>query len=147
MPWFTLLALRAHTKGVRKDFLLFNGIRSRILRTFVALGIMVVFIRLAMQEFDPHVLLTSFLGYYSTLSLLAIFFAFIHFNYYEHDLTEDIRERYDDQLGGGGSMSEVQVVDYRSLLLDSAKSSDHLLLASGKRNRWIPLQMQQRSRK
>ena len=98
LPWLALLALRGRTKGVRKDFLLFNGIRSRILQTFVALGTIVVFIRLAIQEFDPAVLLTSFLGYYSTLSLLAIFFTFIYFNYYEQDLTEDIRERYDEQL-------------------------------------------------
>ena len=52
-------------------------------------------IRLALREFQTWELLGEFVYYYFTLSLLAILFTFVYFNYFEFDLVWSIRERYD----------------------------------------------------
>ena len=95
IPWFALTSVNARIPGVRKDFILFNGVRSRILQTFLALGTIALFIRLALREYEASMLLNSFVGYYVTLSLLAILFTYIFFNYFDSELAKNIKERYD----------------------------------------------------
>lgn len=94
IPWFALLALRACIPGITREFELFRGIRSRILQTFVALGTIVVFIRLALQEHDPGTIFGSFVSYYLLLGLFSIYFAFVYFNFFESDLAKETGARY-----------------------------------------------------
>jgi hypothetical protein len=107
--WFSLLALRARIPGITKDFQLFRGIRSRILQTFVALGTIVVFIRLALREHDPATIFGSFLSYYIMLGLFSVYFAFVYFNFFEIDLareTEKAREAARLEAGRSGRHNE-----------------------------------------
>jgi hypothetical protein len=94
IPWFALLALRAHIPGITREFELFRGIRSRILQTFVALGTIVVFIRLALQEHDAGTIFGSFASYYLLLGLFSVYFAFVYFNFFESDLAKETERRY-----------------------------------------------------
>ncbi|MDD1747503.1 MAG: hypothetical protein LUQ16_07055 [Methanomassiliicoccales archaeon] len=94
IPWFSLLVLRARIPGITKDFQLFRGIRSRILQTFVALGTIVIFIRLALREHDPATIFGSFLSYYILLGLFSVYFAFVYFNFFEIDLARETERRY-----------------------------------------------------
>jgi hypothetical protein len=99
IPWFVLTSVNARIPGVKKDFMLFNGIKSRILQTFVALGTIALFVRLALREYEAGTLLNSFVGYYVTLSLLAILFTYIFFNYFDSELAKNIKERYENLRG------------------------------------------------
>jgi len=94
IPWFALLALRARIPGITKEFQLFRGIRSRILQTFVALGTIIVFIRLALQEHDAGTIFGSFISYYAILGLFSVYFAFVYFNFFEIDLARETERRY-----------------------------------------------------
>lgn len=94
IPWFALLALTARIPGVTKEFELFRGIRSRFLQTFVALGTILVFIRLALEEHDVGVVISSFASYYILLGLFSVYFAFVYFNFFENDLARETERRY-----------------------------------------------------
>jgi len=94
IPWFALAGLNARIPGIKRDFLLFNGVRSRIFQTFIALGTLALLIRLAVEELRPGELLEQFFYFYLTLSLLAILFTFVYFNYFESDLVQNIFDRY-----------------------------------------------------
>ncbi len=94
IPWFALLALRARIPGITKEFELFRGIRSRLLQTFVALGTIVVFIRLAFEKQDAQVIFGSFINYYIILGALSVYFAFVYFNFFESDLAKETHRRY-----------------------------------------------------
>lgn len=94
IPWFSLLALQARIPGITKDFKIYRGIRSRILQTFVALGTIMVFIRLALREHDPATIFSSFLSYYMLLGLFSLYFAFVYFNFFESDLAKETERRY-----------------------------------------------------
>jgi hypothetical protein len=94
IPWFALLALRARIPGIIREFELFRGIRSRILQTFVALGTIVVFIRLALQEHDIGTMVNSFISYYLLLGVFSVYYAFVYFNFFEGDLARETERRY-----------------------------------------------------
>ncbi|HUL38792.1 MAG TPA: hypothetical protein VLU38_00730 [Methanomassiliicoccales archaeon] len=94
IPWFALLALQARIPGVTKEFELFRGIRSRFLQTFVALGTIVVFIRLALEKQDLGVVMGSFASYYVLLGVFSVYFAFVYFNCFENDLARETERRY-----------------------------------------------------
>ncbi|MCU0861670.1 MAG: hypothetical protein MUE65_05060, partial [Methanomassiliicoccales archaeon] len=94
IPWFVLLAIQAGIPGVTRRFELFNGIRSRILQTFVALGTIVVFVRLALKDYDLGTILGSFLSYYVILGLISVYFAFVYLSFFETDLALEVEGRY-----------------------------------------------------
>lgn len=93
-PWFALLTLRARIPGVTRDLELFNCIRSRILQTSVALGTIVVFIRLALQEQGLDKVINSFVSYCLILGIFATYFAFVYLNFFESDLARETGRRY-----------------------------------------------------
>lgn len=86
VPLFVIMAIRARIPGPRADFLLYHGIRSRILQTFVALGTIFLLIRLALTKYDPILILHSFLSYYVILGIFCLYFTFVYLNFFEHDL-------------------------------------------------------------
>ena len=86
IPLFVIVAIRARIPGPRAAFLLYHGIRSRILQTFVALGTIFLLIRLALTKYDPIMILQSFLSYYVILGIFCLYFTFVYLNFFEHDL-------------------------------------------------------------
>ena len=95
VPLFIILAIQARIPGTRTYFLLYHGIRSRILQTFVALGTLFLLIRLALARYDPGLIVQSFLGYYTILGILSVYFTFVYLNYFEHDLAIKVVEDYE----------------------------------------------------
>jgi hypothetical protein len=95
VPLFVIVAIRARIPGTRTDFLLYKGIKSRILQTFVALGTLFLMIRLALAKYDSIMILQSFLSYCLILGVFSLFFTFVYLNYFEHDLAVRVVEDYE----------------------------------------------------
>jgi hypothetical protein len=94
IPWFIFLRLNARIKGPVKDFKLYKGLRSRIVQTLVALGTLVVFIRLAILRPDILDVLSEFASFLFFFTITIIVLTFVYFNYFEEDLAKDIEENY-----------------------------------------------------
>lgn len=94
IPWFIFLRLNARIKGPVKDFKLYKGLRSRMVQTLVALGTLVVFIRLAILRPDILDVLYSFASFLFFFAITIIVLTFVYFNYFEEDLARDIAESY-----------------------------------------------------
>jgi hypothetical protein len=63
LPWFITLRLDARIEGPVRDFKLYEGIRSRMLRTFLAIGTIMIFLRFAIEDISPQELIVSFANY------------------------------------------------------------------------------------
>ncbi len=95
VPWFVYTSINAAIKGMTKDFRLFDGIKSRIFRSYIAVGTIVVFIRISLSEAEAQTYLLGLGFYLSTLALTALMFTFVYFNYFDKDLTHDVVAGYD----------------------------------------------------
>ena len=95
LPWFIFRRLGAGIPGPKRKFMLYDGLRSRLLGTLVAVGTMITIIRLALRDIAVSTILSSFFSYYASFLLLAAIFAFVYFNYFEDGLAEDVARRYE----------------------------------------------------
>ena len=86
LPWSTLEAVGARVKGVKYDFPLHEGAKSRTLQTMVALGTIFLIVRLAVEDVGAEAILLRFTGYALLLLLLSSLVSFVYFNYFERDL-------------------------------------------------------------
>jgi len=93
LPWSTLEALGARVDGIREDFFLYKGARTRMMQTVVALGTIFLILRLAVQEIGADVIFWRLAGYSLTLFIVSGLVSFAYFNYFEKDLVEELRER------------------------------------------------------
>jgi len=93
LPWSTLEALGARVDGVREDFFLYKGARTRMMQTVVALGTIFLIVRLAVQEIGADVIFWQLAGYSLTLFIVSGLVSFAYFNYFEKDLVEELRDR------------------------------------------------------
>ncbi len=90
IPLFIFKKLNVKIKGPAADFFLFEGARSRLMGLILALGTIVLFLRLALRTFDPEILIDSFLFYFAGFIMNTFFITFVYFNYFEELLAEDI---------------------------------------------------------
>lgn len=93
LPWSTLEALGAKVDGVREDFYLHKGARTRMVQTVVALGTLFLILRLAVQEIGADVIIWRLAGYSITLFIISGLVSFAYFNYFERGLVEDLKAR------------------------------------------------------
>ena len=93
LPWLAIERLDARIEGPVKDFRLFEGIRSRLVRTFLALGTLMIFIRFALEDISTERILFNFGGYVAFSFLLLFAITYIYFNYFEYELARTIAER------------------------------------------------------
>jgi len=93
LPWSTLEALGARVDGVREDFYLYRGARTRMTQTVVALGTLFLIVRLAVQQIGAEVIAWRLLGYSVTLFIVSGLVSFAYFNYFERGLIEELRRR------------------------------------------------------
>ena len=104
LPWFIFSRLGASIMGQTKPFTLYNGIRSRVFRSYFAVGTIVIIIRLSIQEiavaFETYV--AAFAVFMGAVLVSALLSTFVYLNYFENDLAEDVIE--------GARETEVQVV-------------------------------------
>jgi len=92
LPWFLFLKLGASIAGQTKQFTLYDGIRSRVFRSYFAVGTIVILIRLSIQDiavaFETYVAaFAAFMGSVLVSSLLA---TYVYLAYFENDLAEDV---------------------------------------------------------
>lgn len=90
IPLFIFKKLKVKIPGPATDFFLFEGARSRLMGLILALGTLVLFLRLALRTFDPEILLISFLFYFAGFIMNTFFITFVYFNYFEELLAENI---------------------------------------------------------
>ncbi len=93
LPWSTLEALGGRVDGVREDFYLHKGARTRMMQTVVALGTLFLILRLAVQEIGADVIFWRLAGYSLTLFIVSGLVSFAYFNYFERELVQELRER------------------------------------------------------
>lgn len=93
LPWSTLEALGARVDGVREDFFLYKGARTRMMQTVVALGTIFLILRLAVQEIGADVIFWRLAGYSLTLFIVSGLVSFAYFNYFEKGLVQELRDR------------------------------------------------------
>ncbi|MFO7791567.1 MAG: hypothetical protein R6W73_01110 [Candidatus Saliniplasma sp.] len=95
LPLFIFLKLQIKIPGPAGDFHLFDGIRSRLMSLVLALGTIILFLRLALEAVNFEALLYSFFFYFFGFIVNAIFITFVYFNYFENSLAEDILQNLD----------------------------------------------------
>jgi len=95
LPWFIFRKLGAGIPGPSRTFLIYDGLRSRVFGSLVAIGTLVTLIRLALRDIEPMTILSLFFSYYSSFLLVLGVFAFVYFNYFEDGLADDVAKRYD----------------------------------------------------
>ncbi len=95
LPWFIYLKLEVEIEGPRKNFSLYEGLKSRVLGLLVALGTIITFVRLSFETIDLQVFLISFVGYLVGILILTVLFTFVYFNHYWRELIKDIYYEYE----------------------------------------------------
>jgi hypothetical protein len=93
LPWFITLRLDARIEGPVRDFKVYEGIRSRMLRTFLAIGTIMIFLRFALEDLSPEKLLVNFAQYTIIIVLFTLLITYIYFNFFENDLAAKVVER------------------------------------------------------
>lgn len=94
LPWFALHRLGAGIGGAKKEFTLFNGIRSRLLQTFFAVGTLLLLARVLISGTDIGAFIIGFSSFMATLLLLSLLCTFVYLNYFENDLVDDISTEF-----------------------------------------------------
>jgi hypothetical protein len=92
-PWLITERLDARIEGPVKDFRLYEGIRSRLIRTFLALGTLMIFIRFAVEDIALERIILNFGGYLLFSFFLLFAITFVYFNFFEYELVTKIIER------------------------------------------------------
>lgn len=93
LPILVMLRLRVSIKGPIKDFSLYIGIRTRLVRTFLAIGTLLLFIRLALEDVDPEQLLFRLVGYTTISVIMVSTFTWLYFNFVENQLAFKVVDR------------------------------------------------------
>ncbi len=93
LPVLVVLRLRVKIEGPVKDFYIYVGIRTRLVRTFLAIGTLVLFIRLALKDLDPEMLLLRMTGYFIMAIILISTFTWLYFNFVDNQLAFKVIQR------------------------------------------------------
>lgn len=94
LPWFIYLKLDAKIKGPVKDFMLFDGLSSRMFQTLVAFGTILLLVRMALRNPAFMDVMSSFVIFFVFFISGVIIVTFVYFNYFEDDLASDIAIKY-----------------------------------------------------
>ncbi len=95
LPWFLFMRLGAGIRGQTKPFTLYNGIRSRVFQSYLAVGTIVIFVRLSIQEISIalETYVAAFAMFMVTLLGAALLSTFVYYNYFENELVVDVVDR------------------------------------------------------
>ncbi|MFO7967549.1 MAG: hypothetical protein R6U44_08125 [Archaeoglobaceae archaeon] len=97
IPLFIFRKLKVKIPGPAADFFLFEGARSKLLGIILALGTILLFLRLALRTFDPQLLVYSFLFYLAGFLVNSFFITFVYFDYFEDPLAEDLLDEFEEK--------------------------------------------------
>jgi hypothetical protein len=111
LPVLIVLRLKVKIDAPVKDFYIYIGIRTRLVRTFLAIGTLVLFIRLALKDLDPEMVVLNLIGYSFLAIIIISAFTWLYFNFVENQLAFKVIERAPWLLDGeeGGIVDVVPV--------------------------------------
>jgi len=94
LPWFIFSRLGAGIAGQTKQFTLYNGIRSRVVQSYFAIGTIIILIRLSIEEIAVAIeaYAAAFSAFMGAVLVSALISTFVYLNYFENDLAEDVVE-------------------------------------------------------
>jgi hypothetical protein len=95
LPWHVFRRLDARIEGVTKDFALYDGIRSRLFQSYLAIGTIIILIRLSISTIDAGTYLMWFTAFVVVLFGISVAFTFVYFNYFEEGLVENISSSFE----------------------------------------------------
>ena len=93
---FIFLKLDVKIPGPSGYFLLYDGLRSGILRILIIISTVLIFLRLAIETVSIDILIYSFSFYFIGFLINSVFITFIYFGYFENALAKDIIDNLDD---------------------------------------------------
>lgn len=91
LPWSVLEALGANVPGTRRSFYLHEGAKKRMVQLLLAMGTLLIIIRLAIEKIGVETLAWTFASLIFTLFILSAMVSFTYFNYFEAGLVRDIQ--------------------------------------------------------
>ena len=94
LPWFALQRLGAGIAGGRKEFTLYNGVRSRLIQTFFAVGTLLLLARVLISGTDLEAFVSGFSSFMLMLLLTSLITTFVYLNFFENELVEDIAAEF-----------------------------------------------------
>ena len=68
LPWFVYYRLNARIKGPMRSFRLYHGIKHRMFRTMVAVGTLLLLIRIGLEKDEVWNIIGGFLSYFMFFS-------------------------------------------------------------------------------
>ncbi|MFW6038736.1 MAG: hypothetical protein ACOC89_04290 [Candidatus Saliniplasma sp.] len=90
LPLFIFLRLKVTIPGPAENYQIFDGLKSRLLSLVLALGTIILFLRLALESVSIENLLYPFIFYFLGFVISTLIMTFVYFNYFENALAEDI---------------------------------------------------------
>jgi hypothetical protein len=94
IPWFIHKRLGSRIKGAHKDFFLYTAMRQRMVGLMVTAGTLLIFIRIALENYSPEEIIMNFVEFTFMMVLLMIAFSFIYFNFFENKLAMEVYRRW-----------------------------------------------------
>ena len=86
ISWYIFKRLDARIKGPVRDFRLFNGLKSRVAGSILAVSTLIIFIRMAIQTMDFKYLVWEFFKLFLDYSAVVLITTFVYFNYFEEEV-------------------------------------------------------------
>lgn len=90
LSWFIFKRIGARIEGPVKDFRLFDGLRSRVSGSILAVSTLIIFIRISLQTMDPAQALLDFYELFIDFTAVVIITTFVYFNYFEEDVAQRV---------------------------------------------------------
>ena len=100
IPTLLYLRLNVRIEGPVKEFMIYKGFQSRLIRTFFAAGTIILILRLAVKEVTSQDFLLSFSGYAALSVSIIVFFTWIYYNFFENFAAFRVAERIPELMKG-----------------------------------------------
>ena len=101
LPWFIFHRLRVRIKAPVRSFMLYHGVRHRMTRILVALGTLLLFIRLGLQQIDIEEMMFILGVFLLFFSISVLILSFVYYNFFENPLVKNVSDIYIKKYGKG----------------------------------------------
>ena len=99
VPWFIYHRLRVRIKAPVRSFMLYHGVKHRMTRILVAVGTLLLFVRIGIQQVDILDMLFSFVAFLFFYFIVVVILSFTYYNYFENRLVNSVYDTYQQKYG------------------------------------------------